>query len=543
MKELAHHQRGVESISKELYVQEALGYVPKILELMDRNPVSRTYGCFDRAFWHYRTADFPSGMYGELVLPLALVYRYPFPENQFFQQERIRKLVVAGIDFARRSSHRDGSCDDYFPYEKALGAAAFSLYAMTESCLILGLHEEEFFAFFKRRAEWILGCEESGGLSNHHAIAAVAFYNVFLLTRDERFRRGAEQKLSVLLSWQREEGWFPEYGGCDPGYLTFTIDFLAKYFQKTGDDKLLGPLRRAIEFASFFVHPDGTVGGEYGSRNTFHFLPHGFELMGRYLPLAVEVADRFLGGVARKNRALLEDDRVFCHSVYNLLQAYLDFCPARSSDEGAVESDLTRYFSDAKLYVRKEGRFYIVISGAKGGVFKVFEGEQLVASDTGVVAETERGVGVVSQVWGDWTVTRNTDHLEIAGFLHRWKNRRFNAYTFVLFRLFLLSFGRFFPSRVRRLAQKKLILEKKALGIRFRRRFSFGDEWRVEDEWELTDPKIRLRKLFLATDSTAIYVATSQPYQPGVLKEWINLQGLLPEFNQTRRLKHTRSFK
>jgi len=103
--------------------------------------------------------------------------------------------------------------------------------------------------------------------------------------------------------------------------------------------------------------------------------------------------------------------------------------------------------------------------------------------------------------------------------------------------------GRFFPSWVRRFAQQKLILEKKALGVRFRRRFCFEDEWRVEDEWELTDPKIRIRKLFLATDSTAIYVATSQPYQPGVLKEWTNLQGLLPELNQTRRLKYTRSFR
>lgn len=56
------------------YAQVGLGGIPKIVSLLDRNRLSPTYGCFDRAFWHYKTASFPSGMAQEFVLPLALVY-------------------------------------------------------------------------------------------------------------------------------------------------------------------------------------------------------------------------------------------------------------------------------------------------------------------------------------------------------------------------------------------------------------------------------------------------------------------------------------
>ena len=64
-----------------LYLKEGLQYIPKLLQLLDKNRLSSTYGCFDRAFWHYRTSDFPSGMYQEAVLPLALAYKINHPAN------------------------------------------------------------------------------------------------------------------------------------------------------------------------------------------------------------------------------------------------------------------------------------------------------------------------------------------------------------------------------------------------------------------------------------------------------------------------------
>src|SRR6185436_2603550 len=116
-------------MSKELFAREAVAQIPKLLTLLDRNPHSPTYGCFDRNYWHYKILDFPSGMSQEFVWPLALAFDTRFGSNPFYRQPAVREWVHAGIRFAMRSSHADGSCDDYFPFERATGAAAFSLLA------------------------------------------------------------------------------------------------------------------------------------------------------------------------------------------------------------------------------------------------------------------------------------------------------------------------------------------------------------------------------------------------------------------------------
>src|SRR5438270_543173 len=82
------------------YSDEALRQMPRLLLMVDRNRYSPTYGCFDRSYWHYRTMDFPCGMSQEFCLPLALAYATPFPDNEYYQIERVRELACAGIDFA-----------------------------------------------------------------------------------------------------------------------------------------------------------------------------------------------------------------------------------------------------------------------------------------------------------------------------------------------------------------------------------------------------------------------------------------------------------
>ena len=45
---------------------------------------------------------------------------------------------------------------------------------------------------------------------------------------------------------------------------------------KKKDKRINDALVKIIEFLSNFIHPDGTVGGEYGSRSTSFLAPHGF---------------------------------------------------------------------------------------------------------------------------------------------------------------------------------------------------------------------------------------------------------------------------
>lgn len=136
---------------RQRYTDEALHYLPRLFQMIDRNRYSPTYGSFDRSFWHYRTMDFPCGMYQEFTLPLALSYATPFPNNPYYQVERVKELALAGIDYAMKSGHKDGSCDDYFPFERALGALVFSLHAMTETCIVLNESRMEWLEFHPPR--------------------------------------------------------------------------------------------------------------------------------------------------------------------------------------------------------------------------------------------------------------------------------------------------------------------------------------------------------------------------------------------------------
>ena len=151
-----------DAVLRRAYLDTALAAVPRVLGAVDRNPYRPTYGCFDREFWHYRTSAFASEMYQEAVYPLALVYGRRLPGNRWYGEPRLRELAIAGMRFAARNCHADTSCDDYYPYERALGAAVFSLVACASAYRELRLEDEELRGWLVRRARWVVDNDEFG---------------------------------------------------------------------------------------------------------------------------------------------------------------------------------------------------------------------------------------------------------------------------------------------------------------------------------------------------------------------------------------------
>lgn len=522
--------------SRDWYAFEALRMLPRIILMIDKNPFSATYGCFDREYWHYRTADFPCGMSQEFCLPLALAYAHPFPGNRYRGKARLKELTEAGIDFARRSSHSDGSCDDYFPYEQALGALVFSTYAMTESYRLLGLERPELVEFFKLRGDWLCRHNESGQLSNHQALAALALYNVYSITGEVAYREASDRFRDLTLSWQHEEGWFQEYEGADPGYQSCTIDFLAKLFQKSGDPKLLEPLKRAVEFAAYFLHPDGSFAGEYGSRNTYHFYPHGFELMSRHSRTAGQVADTFLRlSMPNRSRYYNDDNRMCAHYVYNWMQSWLDYNPVRAGPIESARPPFERWFPAAGLFVKKTPRYYAVVALNKGGVFKSFDAEGPLRSDTGLIAETEDGRVLVGHLVSNYDIRREGDTFHIRGYLHRRKRQLSTPVKQIVFRMINLTIGRFCSDLVRRLLQKILITGKPATKVAFSRSLRFESEHiAVEDSIDARESNLSFSRLAVGSDATSIYVANSNTFQESTLLPWVDLSEHTHELNRAR---------
>src|SRR5262249_24659622 len=344
----------------------------------------------------------------------------------------VRVSVEGGITCVVRSSRRGGSCDDYFPFERASGAAAFSLLACVESYRLCELSSDAALSFFEKRASWLASHDESGRLANHQALAALGLELASRLLNSSRLSTAADLRLERVLSWQNQEGWFAEYDGCDPGYQTLTISCLARLYSIKPTSELRAAIERAVRLSSLFAHPDGSYGGEYGSRNTKNFFPHGFELVGRWMTEALTINDGFLSAIENGLVPCYSDDHILAHHVWNYLLAWQDFVEDRPADprtaselaargcvlrDGPQTDTQTRevqlhdaelrdaeprgeegldvrprsaepraegriWLRDAGILIDRRGDAELIVALNKGGVFKFFRGAKLVTSDT-----------------------------------------------------------------------------------------------------------------------------------------------------------------
>ena len=511
-------------MSRDLFAYEALAQIPKILTLQDRNPHSPTYGCFDRNFWQYKIIDFPSGMAQEFVWPLALAYSTNLPGNSFYKEPALQKWVEAGILYAAHSAHIDGSCDDYFPFERAGGAAAFSLLACLESYLLLGMENPVALCFFQKRADWLANHHESGQLTNHQALIVLCLELASRLLHTHKWDAAKQERLERVFAWQSPEGWFQEYEGFDPGYHTLTISCLARVYDLNPSTQLKDSIAKAVMLATHFVHPDGSYGGEYTSRNTYNFFPHGFELVGQWLPEALTINDNFLKGLASGQGSCYSDDHIVGHHTWNYLLAWRDFVPERPQAEHFSQERL--WLPEGRILVdqREDTKLYLALN--KGGVFKLFRAGCLVYSDTQFSLLIRQGKSIknaVGHLVGPYKIKIEKDEIVVRGYLGWAKQKQMTPLNLIVLRGVMLTFGRFFPNFVRKLLQKMLITGKNQAPFEFTRRL----QW-INGRWTLTD-ELRSKSwdkvisAGIGGHQTSIYVVMSRTFQKGQLQPWLDL--------------------
>lgn len=528
---------------RDLFAEEALAQIPKILTLLDRNLHSPTYGCFDRNFWHYKIIDFPSGMAQEFVLPLALAYILEIPNNPYYLQEMIKEWVEAGILYAANTAHADGSCDDYFPFEKASGATAFSLLASVESYQILGLNNYAILSFFEKRANWLVNHYESGKLANHEALIVLCLELLSILLETSKWDKAKASRLERLLSWQSQEGWFTEYSGFDPGYHTLTISCLARIYELNPSEKLKDIIIKAVELAGQFVHPDGSFGGEYASRNTYNFFPHGFELVGQWFPAALSINDQFLIGLKNGLAPCYADDHIIGHHTWNYLLAWRDFVTERPVDINRDVASL--WLKEAEILIKRRPETELYVSLNKGGVFKLFRDQKLVASDTHLSLQVTKGkkvLNAVSHLSSDYDVKVSQDEITISGNMGWAKQTQMSPLKLIILRLVMLTFGRFFPNLIRKILQKILITGKQDTPFYFTRNFTYKDGiWHIKDEL-FTQSWLNVINGGIGCDQTSIYVVMSRTFQAGQLQQWHDLTPEIKQLSPGQPLKIERKF-
>lgn len=509
-------------ISNIIYLKEVLNQTQRLLSLLDRNPLSKTYGCFDRQFWHYNTSDFACARSQESILTLALLYKINHDYNIYYNKKRILDWINAGLIFWTKIQENNGSFNEWYPKENSFVATAFSLYAISETILQLKekiLKKEEIISSIKKAGNWLLNKNEKRA-QNQEAGAAISLYNVYLLTDEKKYRESSENKINFLINHQTDEGWFYEYGGADIGYLSLSIDYLAKYYQKTCNEELLPVLEKAIDFINYFILPDYSSGGEYGSRNTEYLIPSGFEILSKKISMANVISTHIKKSLENKSAIFpfSIDDRYLSNILYTYLQAYLNSRARESNDEDLkpkYEKIFSKIFSDAGMWIYSDKNIYLIANYKKGGLFKLFfKDNKTIVFDSGIILKTIDGTILTS----NWLSNQNKMNiygkiLETEGYLSEVTDNILTPSKNVLLRMFGLTLGRSekIGLMVKERLRNKLIESIKHYSFKFFRRISVGDEIITIID-KMTDVD-KIDELIIGLKTSYIYVPSSRYFQ------------------------------
>lgn len=517
-------------LSGDIYTQLVLEQIPRLLSLQNRKKFSPTYGCFDRSFWQYKVIDFACARYQEAALTLALLYKVPFPGNTYHGSKKIREWAEAAMLFWTSIQHPDGSFDQNYPYEYGIPSTAFPTYAITESYMLLSTeihgHAKAIIRdTLSKAGEWLLRREHlPTDPFNQEAGALVALYSVWRISGDTRFKEASLRKRDFILENQISEGWFPEYGGVDIGYHALTIDYLAKYYIKSGDKKMLDCLDKAVQFIYYFLHPDGTWGGEYGARSTEFIVPSGFEILADRNVLAREITERIICALRKRSLAYPRtlDDRYLCYNLYTYLEAYLHH-KRRNQNTSSLNSnqmgtEWKKYFEIAKLYTFRNAYYQAIVGASKGGVIKIFDVSnepQLFFSDCGFFGLLKDGTIVTNQ-WldHDLEIDCDGDKITISGRFHKVGSHLPSYGKHMLLRSIIpLTKG---SRRIRRFLfdyiSRKIHLEARYAPVEFSREISFHErEIQIVDTLKMERDK--LRELWIGEKFHPIYTMSADYFQ------------------------------
>lgn len=370
-----------------------------LIELADRDRLSPTYGCFYYPYWRSKSSDYVNARCQEVAYTLALIYKNDYPGINCRGYREIKDLAVAAALYWASLQHPDGSFDEWYAGEHGLAATAFSGFAMSRAFALLkdelspenkSILENVLF----RAAQWLCRHDDLDKI-NHEAVAAAALYGIGDVLGEKEFFQAAEKKVSLVLELQTEEGWFPELGGVDTGYSFLTVEYLSQCYLFSREERLKESLEKALDFLSFFVHPDLTTGREYNLCGNSYVSLLAASIMGEFSPLARSL---FSEGIARGNAMvqLAQDDLSRCYHLYNGLLAY-DHYREKENLWGQDRKELPyqrapfhRLFPESGLAVVKTGRYYAVIAGKSGGLVKLFpEGGDIAVQDRGYTLTTQ----------------------------------------------------------------------------------------------------------------------------------------------------------
>lgn len=497
-----------------------------LISMQNRDPYSPTYGCFDRRYWGWKLVDFPEATFQRNVYPFALLYNDSLSE--FFRNLDLRERIISGLEYAVTIQHKDGSFDQAFPNEHSFGATAFLLHDLLEAYRVV---KEDISDDIQKRIENCLFraseflCshgEHHGFISNHIAGAALSLFASADYFQKKSFREYGEDLTQIVLKHQSREGWFLEYDGADPGYQTLCIYYLSKIFHIWPTDELKNALKGAIEFVSFFVHPDGTFGGEYGSRRTSIYYPGGMEILKGHFSLADHLNREMLVSIGRGTTVNLVS--IDIGNMAPLLSNYICALQAGESDgdpDPALlpwkASNICKDFPDAGIFIRSTENLYSILGVSNGGVLKVFDKNSGKAlwDDGGYICELHNGKLITTQITDlERESTIDGRDIELSSDFYRVLYSMPTPFRFLILRILNLTIMRstWLGDIVKLRLVKLLVSGRQRHAMRLKRRVSFLDQKIIVKDYLRKSEKLHVESIEYGRQFSGIHMASAGYY-------------------------------
>ena len=474
---------------ESVYLTAVLSQYPRLYSKLDREEISKTYGCFDRTFWSWKFVDFPGARFQENVYSLAWLYNRADLRSPVQANVGTLSTILSCMKYWASCQRSDGSFDEAYPFEHSLAATAFTAFYIGETYLLVSDKIPELEASIlrdtlDRAASWLCKNKEHHGfLTNHLAAAAAALDVIYRITGRQKYIDRSNWFINLILEHQSTEGWYDEYGGADIGYQTHGTFYLARVWQRTKDNALLHSLQNANEFLSHFIHPNKTLGGEYGSRNTSFYFPAAYEILADQCPRAASIAS-FMRESIDKQIA----PGVVAMDSYNLapmLNNYLFAHDALTHNSVSQSFDLpfeiegAKSFDHCGLHTYSTKNYYAIVSSSKGGVLKVFskQGSNKVWSDSGYWAATHLDKRISNQGLNLSNFTTFAGNTIACESKFSFANQMvMNPWLFLGFRLFMLTLGRsaYFARGVKNIMVSILVKRKKTCKSAVHRKIRFS---------------------------------------------------------------------
>jgi hypothetical protein len=516
------------------YAAATLAQAPRLLSLLDREPHSPSYGSFDREHWSWKFRDFPLGMMQGAAYPLALLWRHPFPGNPYVQNERLLQWICAALEQGVARQHSDGAFDAFAPNERDPGPSLGVLHGLLEAWRLVDQHAparlgDKLREAARKACDFALRHERielHAFVSNHLGLFAVALLDAAELTGDERYHRFADAMIRQVIERQSPEGWYQEYGGPDPGYESLGIFHLAVYWRRTGVPAVLESLRRAVAFYAHCVHPDGSVGGVYGSRHTSLYYPGGFEMLAGEIPEAAAIAGFLAGRLDRGN--VVTPASTDAENLPSIAYAYLEAalaCRERDLPQPLPCEALkgVRTFPESGISVAGTERYYAVVNASKGGVCRIFDkrAERIAYEDAGYLVHAGGREWTSQRLrMGQSVVSPGTDAVACEAAFVEHRPLLATPGRFLLLRLLNLTLFRFaaLGRWLRTQIVARLMGSSSPGPLRLRRTIRFlPDRVEITDRVWLTQ-RLAVQQVSLPRAFTGIHMGSSRYFHPAELE-------------------------